>query len=78
MELVVNIIYFTLFGDEVTGEWKRLRNEALHDAELLTTYCSSDQIKKNEMGEHVIRMEEDRCLRDFGGEPEGKKTTWLT
>jgi hypothetical protein len=69
----VYIIYFTVFGDEATGEWKRLHNEELHDAELLTTYCSSDQKKKNEMGERVIHMEEDRCLRDFGGEPEGKR-----
>ena len=68
----VNIIYFTVFGDEATGEQKRLHNEELHDAELLTD-CSSYQNNKNEMGEHVIRMKEDRCLRDFGGEPEGRK-----
>jgi hypothetical protein len=30
-------------GDEVTGELKKLLNE-----ELLTKYCSSDQIEKNE------------------------------
>jgi len=55
-----------------TGELKRPHNEELHDAELLTD-CSSDQKNKNEIGEHVIRMEEDRCLRDFGGEREGKR-----
>jgi hypothetical protein len=71
MELV-NIVYCTVFGDEVTVEWKGLHEE-FHDAELLTTYCSSDQIKKNEMGEHVIRMGEDRCLRDFGREPGEKR-----
>jgi len=68
----VNVIYLTVFVDEATREWKRLQNEELHDAELLTD-CSSDQKNKNEIVEHVKRMEEDGCLRDFGGEPEGKR-----
>jgi hypothetical protein len=28
---------FSVFEDEVTGKWKRLHNEELHGAELLTT-----------------------------------------
>jgi hypothetical protein len=40
-----------IFGtkmDEVTGEWKKLHNEL--NAVLLTQYCASDKIGKNEMG----------------------------
>ena len=43
-----------IFGprrDEVTGEWRRLRNEELNDLYvLLAQYCAGDKIKKNEMG----------------------------
>jgi hypothetical protein len=35
--------------DEVTGEWRRLHHEELHNL-LLTKYYSHDQIKKKEMG----------------------------
>jgi len=34
--------------DKITGDWRRLQNEELHDA-LFTNYYSNDQIKKNEM-----------------------------
>jgi hypothetical protein len=40
-----------IFGpkrDEVTGEWRKLHNGELND--LLTKYCSGDQVEKNEMG----------------------------
>ena len=68
---LVNIIYFTVFGNKVTGDWKRL----LRDTELLTTYYSSDQ--QNEMGEHVVRMaEEDACRISVGNLREN--TTWKT
>jgi len=33
--------------DEVTGEWRKLRNEELYD---LYQYCSGDKVEKNEMG----------------------------
>jgi hypothetical protein len=41
-----------IFGskrDEVTGEWRKLHNEELHDL-YLTHYCASDKMDKNEIG----------------------------
>jgi hypothetical protein len=35
-------------------------------AVLLTKYCSSDQIKENEMGRTCSTYRE-RCIQDFGG-----------
>jgi len=34
--------------DEGTREWRKLHNEELND--LLTQYCSGDQIETNEVG----------------------------
>jgi hypothetical protein len=45
--------FMKLFGrkrDEVTGEWRSLQNEELHK------YYSVDQVKKNGMVGHVIRV----------------------
>ena len=42
-----------IFGprkDEVKGEWRRLNNEELNGFVLLTQYCVSNKIEKNEMG----------------------------
>ena len=36
--------------EEVTGEWRKLHNDELHDLYFLTKYCSGDQIEKNGMG----------------------------
>jgi hypothetical protein len=58
-----------IFGpkrDEATGEWRRLHNEELYN---LAKYHSADQIKKNEMGGLVARMDgEDMCIKVCGGE----------
>jgi hypothetical protein len=53
--------------DEVTGEWRKLHNEELHN--LCTKYYSGDQIKKNEMGGACNTcLKEERCIYGFGGE----------
>ena len=36
--------------EEVTGEWRKLHNDELHDLYFLTKYCSGDQIEKTGMG----------------------------
>jgi hypothetical protein len=60
-----------IFGpktDEVTGEWRQL-----HDEELLTNYCSGDQIEKNEMGWECSRYRETRGVYSvLVGKSEGK------
>jgi len=45
-----NMVLRRIFGprkDEVTGEWRRLHNEELHDFLLLTQYRAGDKIEKN-------------------------------
>jgi hypothetical protein len=58
-----------IFGpirDEVTEEWRMLHNEELND---LMQYCLGDQIQKDEVGGACSMYgEEERCIRDLGGE----------
>jgi hypothetical protein len=70
-----------IFGrkrDEVTGEWRKLHNEELHDM-----YCSPNIVrviksrKKIIWAGHVVRMGE-RRVESFGGETRGKETTGET
>ena len=39
--------------DEVTGEWRKLRNEELNDLYSLTQYCAGGEIETNEMGRAI-------------------------
>jgi hypothetical protein len=64
-------------GDEVTGEWKKLHSEELHNL-----YSSPDiirQVKPRQMrwAGHVARMGE-KSVQGFGGKARGKETTWKT
>jgi hypothetical protein len=60
--------------DEVTGEWRKLHNEELHNL-----YSSSDiirQVKSKRMrwAGHVARMGEERKVyKVLVGKPEGKR-----
>jgi hypothetical protein len=65
-----------IFGpkrDEVTGEWRKLHNEELHNL-----YSSPDIIRKKSRrmrwAEHVARMEEEsKVYKVLVGKPEGKR-----
>jgi hypothetical protein len=66
-----------IFGpktDEVTGEWRKLHNEELHNL-----YSSPDIIRQIESrrmmwAEHVVRMGEERkAYMVLVGNPEGKR-----
>jgi hypothetical protein len=60
--------------DTVKGQWIKLQNEELNDLYSLLNYCSGDQIEKNEMGCACSTYGgEERCIHEFGGEPEGKR-----
>jgi hypothetical protein len=72
-----NRVLRRIFGpkrDAVTGEWRKLHNEELHNL-----YSSPDiirQVKSRRMrwAGHVARMGEDRKLyKVFVGKPEGKR-----
>jgi hypothetical protein len=77
LRVLGNRVLKKIFGpkkDEVTGEWRKLHNEELHNL-----YSSSDiirQIKSRRMrwAGHVARMEEDtEVYKVLVGKPEGKR-----
>jgi hypothetical protein len=72
-----NRVLRRIFGpkrDEVTGEWRKLHNEELHNL-----YSSQDiirQVKSRRMGwaGHVARMGEERKVyKVLVGKPEGRR-----
>jgi len=55
--------------DEVTDEWRRLRNEELCEVNSLSECFFDDKIQKNEMvGACSSYEEKERCILGFGGE----------
>jgi hypothetical protein len=62
--------------DKVTGEWRRLLNEELHDLYSLPNIVRVIKSKMISAG-HVARMGE-RRVQGFGGETWGKETTGET
>jgi hypothetical protein len=70
-----NKVLSRIFGskrDEVTGQWRRLRNEKLCALYFLPNIFG-DQIKKTEMGRACSTYSvEEGCIQGFGGETWGK------
>jgi hypothetical protein len=69
-----------LFGpkrDEVTGDWRKLHNEELHN--LYSSHKQNDQVKEDEMSrECSTNGSEEECIEDTGGEARRKETTRKT
>jgi hypothetical protein len=66
-------------GDEVTGEWRKLHNEELHDLYSLPSIIRIIKSRKMRWAGHVARMGEKRNVyRLLAGKPEGKETTRKT
>jgi hypothetical protein len=75
-----NRVLRRIFGpkrDEVTGEWRKLHSEELHNL-----YSSPDiirQVKKNKVGEACgTHGTGEKSVQGFGGKAQRKETTWKT
>jgi hypothetical protein len=73
-----NRVLRRIFGpkrDEVTGEWRKLHNEELHNL-----YSSPDiirQVKANKVGGACgMHRRGEKSVQGFGGKARRKETTW--
>jgi hypothetical protein len=65
---------FGLKKDEVTGEWRKLHNEELHDLHSLPSIIRIIKVRKLRWAGHVARMgQKKNAYRLLGGKPEGKR-----
>jgi hypothetical protein len=74
-----NRVLRRIFGpkrDEVTGEWRKLHNEELHNLYFSPSIIRIMKSRRMRWAEHVERMGEKRnAYRLLVGKPEGKRKT---
>jgi hypothetical protein len=71
-----NRVLRRIFGpkrDEVTGEWRKLHNEELHDLYSSPSISRIIKSKKMRWAGHVARMGETNSYRLLLGKPVGKR-----
>jgi hypothetical protein len=75
-------IQFIIVRDEVTGEWRKLHNEELHNlysSPDIIRQVKSSQVKANEVGEACgTHGRREKSVQDFGGKARRKETIWKT
>jgi hypothetical protein len=60
--------------DEVTGKWRKLNNEELHDLYSSPSVIRIIKSRRMRWAGHVARMEKRNTYRLLVGKPEGKRT----
>jgi hypothetical protein len=77
-----NRVLTSIFGpkrDEVTGEWRKLHNEELHNLYSSPNIIRQITSRRMRWAGHVARMgEEMNVCRGFDGKARRKETTWET
>jgi hypothetical protein len=72
-----NRVVSRIFGpkkDEVTGEWRKLHNEELHDLYSSPSIIKTIKARRMRWAGHVERMREKRnAYRLLVGKPEGRR-----
>jgi hypothetical protein len=56
-------------GREGPGRWRRLHYEELNDLYFSPNIIRVIKSRKIRWAMHLARMEEEMCVREFGGEP---------
>jgi hypothetical protein len=64
--------------DEVTGGWRKLQNEELHNLYSSPSILRINKRSRMRWAGHVARMGEEECIYDFGGKSRRKETTRKT
>ena len=56
----------------MTGDWRRLHNEELHDFHFSTDIAKEIKWKMRRGVSFVVYEREEKCIQDFGGESRRK------
>jgi hypothetical protein len=65
--------------DEVTGDWRKLHNEELHNLYSLPNIIRMIKSRRMRWAGHLARMGRDEeCIQDIGGKARIKETTRKT
>jgi hypothetical protein len=65
-----------IFGpkrDEVTGEWRKLHNEEIHNLYSYPDIIRQIKSRRMRWADHVARMGKERKVKSFGGKSRSKK-----